>query len=105
MSQRGVVAVAGDQAVHVRPARVVQVDRIDNQRKIGRVLPLHRIGLLNRPDPTTAQRGIPRLQCGLEPVAVRATNRDLSMFRERCQNPIQAAQRGIVGIDQKCNGG
>jgi len=103
--QRGEVAVAGDQGVHVRPDRVMQIDGVDHEREICCVLPFHRVGLVNWPDPAVVQLAVPSLEHSLEPVPIGPANSDIPMLCEHCQHLIKAAQRGVVSVDQEGNCG
>lgn len=99
-AQARVVAVARHDAESVHALLVQNVHRVDDQRRIGRVLAC-RIGvLLNGRDGVLQQHLFPGGEFRVGEIPVNAFYRRCAVVGDLIQNILYLAVRDVVGIDQ-----
>src|SRR4051812_9663653 len=98
--QPGEVAVAGDQGEGVEVPRVEKVHRVDDERRVGRVL-AHRVGeLLDRLDRVARQLRLPAGELLRRPVAVRTLDRRRAVPCQLGEHGLRVGAGDVVGIDE-----
>lgn len=98
--QPGEIAVGGDQAKAIDPARVEQIHRVDNQRRVGGILSRGVAELLDRLNRHRVQRLLPAFEIGRGPVAVSPFDRRSPKRRYFSEQFLDDRSLGIISVNQ-----
>ena len=94
------IAVARNDAETAEPAGVEQIHRVDDQRRIGRVLAGRVAELLDRLDRVRQQRFLPALELRAGPVAVDALDRRGAVLGDLGEQAVDDGGLRVVGVDE-----
>ena len=95
-----VIAIGGDQTKRVHHAGMQNIHRIDNHGAVGGVLADGVTELLDGLEGVEVQRLFPRIHFGRRPIAVDASDGDLSITRRLRQHLRKQGRLGVVAVNQ-----